>query len=168
MTELAAARDWLTVYQVPPYAHELNPVEPLWSCLKGSLANLGKRNLAQLTAWSRPGSGECSTGPACSKASSPAPASTSPPSVAPTIEIFFAARSGAVVAGATVLGCPALRLWRRACGAGGFPAGPPPSLIAANHVRRRRESRLMEPGPLALAGSTAVANACEAGSRWSR
>jgi putative transposase len=27
MTELIAARDWLTVYQLPPYAHELNPVE---------------------------------------------------------------------------------------------------------------------------------------------
>ena len=30
--------------------HELNPVEPLWSHLKRSLANLAKRNLAQLTA----------------------------------------------------------------------------------------------------------------------
>jgi len=50
MTELLAARDWLTVYQLPPYAHELNPVEPLWSHLKRSLANLAKRNLAQLTA----------------------------------------------------------------------------------------------------------------------
>ena len=50
MTELAAARDWLTVRQLPPYAHELNPVEPLWSHLKRSLANLAKRNLAQLTA----------------------------------------------------------------------------------------------------------------------
>jgi hypothetical protein len=27
MAELIAARDWLTVYQLPPYAHELNPVE---------------------------------------------------------------------------------------------------------------------------------------------
>jgi hypothetical protein len=50
MTELAAARDWLTVYQLPPYAHELNPVELVWSHLKRSLANLAKRNLAQLTA----------------------------------------------------------------------------------------------------------------------
>ncbi len=50
MTELIAARDWLTVYRLPPYAHELNPVEPLWSHLKRSLANLAKRNLAQLTA----------------------------------------------------------------------------------------------------------------------
>ena len=49
MAALIAARDWLTVYQLPPYAHELNPVEPVWSHLKRSLANLAKRNLAQLT-----------------------------------------------------------------------------------------------------------------------
>ena len=50
MAELVAARDWLTVCQLPPYAHELNPVEPVWSHLKRSLANLAKRNLVQLTA----------------------------------------------------------------------------------------------------------------------
>ncbi len=50
MVDLIAARDWLTVYRLPPYAHELNPVEPVWSHLKRSLANLAKRNLAQLTA----------------------------------------------------------------------------------------------------------------------
>jgi transposase len=50
MTELIAARDWLTVYRLPPYAHELNPVEQVWSHLKRSLVNLAKRNLAQLTA----------------------------------------------------------------------------------------------------------------------
>jgi transposase len=50
MAELIAARDWLTVYQLPPYAHELNPVELVWSHLKRSLANLAKRNIAQLTA----------------------------------------------------------------------------------------------------------------------
>jgi transposase len=50
MTDLAAARDWLTVYQLPPYAHELNPVEAVWSHLKRSLANLAKRNISQLTA----------------------------------------------------------------------------------------------------------------------
>jgi putative transposase len=49
MKELIAARDWLTVYQLPPYAHELNPVELVWSHLKRSLANLAKRNIAQLT-----------------------------------------------------------------------------------------------------------------------
>jgi transposase len=49
MNELIEARDWLTVYRLPPYAHELNPVELVWSCLKRSLANLAKHNLAQLT-----------------------------------------------------------------------------------------------------------------------
>jgi hypothetical protein len=50
MASLIATRDWLTVYRLPPYAHELNPVEPVWSHLKRSLANLAKRNLPQLTA----------------------------------------------------------------------------------------------------------------------
>jgi putative transposase len=49
MTELIAARDWLTVYQLPPYAHELNPVEQVWSHLKRSLASLAKRNITELT-----------------------------------------------------------------------------------------------------------------------
>jgi DDE superfamily endonuclease len=47
------ARDWLTIFQLPPYAHELNPVELVWSHLKRSLANLAKRNLAQLIALAR-------------------------------------------------------------------------------------------------------------------
>jgi DDE superfamily endonuclease len=50
MAELIAARAWLTFYQLPPYTPELNPVEPLWSHLKRSLANLAKRNLNQFTA----------------------------------------------------------------------------------------------------------------------
>ena len=50
MRQLVAARDWLTVFQLPPYAHERNPVELVWSHLKRSLANLAKRNLPQLTA----------------------------------------------------------------------------------------------------------------------
>jgi len=50
MKELIAARLWLTVYQLPAYAPELNPVEGVWSHLKRSLANLAKRNIAQLTA----------------------------------------------------------------------------------------------------------------------
>ena len=50
MRELIAARSWLTVFQLPQYASELNPVEPVWANLKRSLANLAKRNLAQLTA----------------------------------------------------------------------------------------------------------------------
>ena len=50
MAELITARDWLTVCQLPPYAHELNPVELVWSHLKRSLANLAKHNITQLTA----------------------------------------------------------------------------------------------------------------------
>ena len=50
MAELVAAREWLTVFRLPPYAHELNPVETAWALLKKSLANLGKRDLGQLTA----------------------------------------------------------------------------------------------------------------------
>jgi putative transposase len=50
MRELVAARSWLTVYQLPPWASELNPVEAVWSNLKRSLANLTKQNIAQLTA----------------------------------------------------------------------------------------------------------------------
>ena len=42
MRELIAARTWLTVFQLPAYAPELNPVEPVWSHLKRSLANLAK------------------------------------------------------------------------------------------------------------------------------
>jgi hypothetical protein len=49
MRELIAARPWLTVYQLPSYASELNPVEPVWSNLKRSLANLTKQNIDQLT-----------------------------------------------------------------------------------------------------------------------
>ncbi len=50
MRDLITAREWLTVYQLPSYASELNPVEPVWSNLKRSLANLIKHDLSQLTA----------------------------------------------------------------------------------------------------------------------
>jgi len=50
MRELIAARDWLMVFQLPAYAPELNPVEPVWSVLKRSLANLVKQDIGQLTA----------------------------------------------------------------------------------------------------------------------
>ncbi|MFF2405423.1 IS630 family transposase [Streptomyces sp. NPDC058092] len=49
MRQLIAAREWLTVYQLPPYAPELNPVEAVWSHLKRSLANLAKHGIDQLT-----------------------------------------------------------------------------------------------------------------------
>jgi putative transposase len=50
MRDLIAARPWLTVYRLPSYASELNPVEPVWSNLKRSLANLTKHDIHQLTA----------------------------------------------------------------------------------------------------------------------
>ena len=50
MAKIIAARPWLTVFRLPPYAHELNPVEPVWAHLKRSLANLTKHDLAELTA----------------------------------------------------------------------------------------------------------------------
>lgn len=40
MRQLIDARLWLTVYQLPPYAPELNLVEGVWAHLKRSLANL--------------------------------------------------------------------------------------------------------------------------------
>jgi hypothetical protein len=49
MTELVTTRPWLTVFRLPPYAHELNPVEPVWSHLKRSLANLTKHTIGELT-----------------------------------------------------------------------------------------------------------------------
>jgi hypothetical protein len=36
--------------RLPAYAHELNPVEPVWSHLKRSLANLTRHTIAELTA----------------------------------------------------------------------------------------------------------------------
>lgn len=50
MAGLIAARDWLTAFRLPGYAHELNPVESVWSVLKRSLANLVKHNISELTA----------------------------------------------------------------------------------------------------------------------
>ena len=45
-----AARSWLRVYQLPAYAPELNPVEKVWSTMKGSLANLAVRTANELAA----------------------------------------------------------------------------------------------------------------------
>jgi hypothetical protein len=50
MAGLIAARDWLTVFRLPPYAPEFNPVEGIWASLKRSLANLAKHTIGQLTA----------------------------------------------------------------------------------------------------------------------
>jgi len=48
MRQLIAARSWLTVFQLPAYAPELNPVEGVWSSMKRSLANLTKQDIDQL------------------------------------------------------------------------------------------------------------------------
>jgi transposase len=46
---LATQRHWLVVERLPVYAPELNPVEGLWSCLKGvELANLTSPSLAEV------------------------------------------------------------------------------------------------------------------------
>ncbi|MFI5823756.1 transposase [Streptomyces rishiriensis] len=42
MLELIAARLWLIVYQLPPYAPEFNPVEGVWSHLKSRASALSR------------------------------------------------------------------------------------------------------------------------------
>lgn len=49
MADLITAQDWLTIYRLPPYPPDRNPVEPVWSHLKRSLANLANPNLSQRT-----------------------------------------------------------------------------------------------------------------------
>ncbi len=46
---LDARADWLTVYQLPTHAPDLNPVEGVWSHLKRSLGNLAATNPDELT-----------------------------------------------------------------------------------------------------------------------
>lgn len=48
MQRLTATRPWLTVFQLPSYAPEFNPVEAVWSHLKRSLANLAKCGIDRL------------------------------------------------------------------------------------------------------------------------
>jgi transposase len=45
MAEIIAVRPWLTVYRLPTYVHELNPVGAVWSHLKRSLTNLTSTGL---------------------------------------------------------------------------------------------------------------------------
>nr|WP_324289016.1 transposase [Streptomyces sp. CoH17] len=41
LREWAAAQDWRTIYHLPPYAPDLNPVEGIWSLLRrGWLSNV--------------------------------------------------------------------------------------------------------------------------------
>lgn len=53
MRALIAARPWLRVYQLPAYATELNPVEKVWSTMKGSLTNLAVRTASDATLTSK-------------------------------------------------------------------------------------------------------------------
>ncbi|TDD00579.1 transposase [Nonomuraea deserti] len=48
MKSLIATRPWLTVFYLPSYAPELNPVETVWSHLKRSLGNLAACSLDEL------------------------------------------------------------------------------------------------------------------------
>jgi len=56
--------------------HELNPIEPVWSHLNRSLADLARRNFTELTALAKTGLSGCTTGPGSSAASLPAKAWT--------------------------------------------------------------------------------------------
>ncbi|WP_020123621.1 transposase [Streptomyces canus] len=40
MQELVAEREWLTVFLLPAYSPDLNPVEGVWAHVKRSLVNL--------------------------------------------------------------------------------------------------------------------------------
>ncbi|GAA5088125.1 transposase [Thermocatellispora tengchongensis] len=50
MRRLIAAHPWLTVFYLPAYIPELNPVEGVWAHAKKSLANLAMRTIDQLIA----------------------------------------------------------------------------------------------------------------------
>lgn len=50
MQRLVDARPWLTVFLLPAYAPELNPVEGVWSQCKGRLANLTAGTVGRLAA----------------------------------------------------------------------------------------------------------------------
>ncbi|MER6529562.1 transposase [Streptomyces sp. NPDC001508] len=50
MRELIAEREWLTVFLLPAYSPDLNPVEWVWAHVKRSLANLAVVSLDRLEA----------------------------------------------------------------------------------------------------------------------
>jgi Transposase and inactivated derivatives len=50
MKQLVAARTWLTVFLLPAYAPELNPVEGVWAQCKRSLTNLAAGTVGRLEA----------------------------------------------------------------------------------------------------------------------
>ncbi len=46
---IAANADWLTVFQLPTYAPDLNPQEGIWSLVKRDLGNLTALDLGHVT-----------------------------------------------------------------------------------------------------------------------
>ncbi|MFC8262848.1 transposase [Streptomyces sp. NPDC057291] len=46
---IAANADWLTVFQLPTYAPDLNPQEGVWSLVRRDLGNLAAADLGQIT-----------------------------------------------------------------------------------------------------------------------
>jgi len=46
---IAANPDWLTVFQLPSYAPDLNPQEGIWSMVKRDIGNLAAADLSQIT-----------------------------------------------------------------------------------------------------------------------
>ncbi|MFF3343123.1 transposase [Streptomyces flavidovirens] len=46
---IAANAEWLTVFQLPAYAPDLNPQEGVWSLVKRDLGNLAVADLGQIT-----------------------------------------------------------------------------------------------------------------------
>ncbi|MEW1701128.1 transposase, partial [Streptomyces sp. NPDC091278] len=44
-----ANTDWLTVFQLPAYAPDLNPQEGIWSLVKRGIGNLAAADLRQIT-----------------------------------------------------------------------------------------------------------------------
>jgi transposase len=56
-TWLGTQTDWLQVVELPGYAPDLNPVEPMWSAVKRKdLANYAATDLADLWHGTAPGS----------------------------------------------------------------------------------------------------------------
>ncbi|MFE9429101.1 transposase [Kitasatospora sp. NPDC006697] len=45
---IEASKDWLTVFQLPSYAPDLNPQEGTWSLVKRTIGNLAAANLDEL------------------------------------------------------------------------------------------------------------------------
>ncbi|MFI6539551.1 transposase, partial [Nonomuraea sp. NPDC050547] len=63
MRRLIETRPWLTVFRLPTYAPDLNPVESVWSHLKRGLGNLAPARSPTSPRSSAADSSRCSTVP---------------------------------------------------------------------------------------------------------